>query len=99
MLQLWGPFRMIVSPIAVSQAAGDRATSRGLYKVEAGVVGMTRRKLLPGSICRGGLTGRWQSFGLLLLVAGSTANGASKSRIELDPDLQFSDMAVLASRE
>jgi hypothetical protein len=60
---------------------------------------MTRRILLPGSICRGGLTGRWQSFGLLLLLAGSTANGASKSRIELDPNLQFSDMAVLASRE
>jgi hypothetical protein len=55
---------------------------------------MTRREL-HARTC---LSGRLRSFGLLLLLASSTANGwAGSNDDRWDRGLQYSDMAVLAS--
>src|SRR5580700_8733161 len=60
---------------------------------------MTRRSSLTRITCRRCLAGGLRSFGLLLLLAGSTATGWPGTSMELDPPLQYVDMAVLASRE
>ena len=59
---------------------------------------MTRKELHTRATC---LTGRLQSFGLLLLLATATVNGwpGSREGRDWDPRLQYSDMAVLASPE
>ena len=60
---------------------------------------MTKRSSLTRITCRECLAGGWQSFGLLLLLAGSTAQGWPSNSMELDSPLQYVDMAVLESRE
>jgi hypothetical protein len=59
---------------------------------------MTRKELHTRATC---LTGRLQSFGLLLLLATATVKGwpGSRERRDWDPRLQYSDMAALASSE
>jgi hypothetical protein len=60
---------------------------------------MTRRILLARFIGRGCVAGGLQSFGLLFLLAGSTATGWPGTSKELDTPVPYVDMAVLASRE
>jgi hypothetical protein len=59
---------------------------------------MTGRESHTRTTC---LTGKLQSFGFLLLLAASTANGSPGSREDREgyPPLQYADMAVLASPE
>jgi hypothetical protein len=60
---------------------------------------MTRRILLTRITGGRSLASGLQSFGLLLLLAGSTAQGWPSNSMELDSPLQYVDMAVLESRE
>jgi len=59
---------------------------------------MTRRILLTRITGGRSLACGFQSFGLMLLLAGLTAKGLPGASMALDPPLQYFDMAVLASR-
>jgi hypothetical protein len=59
---------------------------------------MTRKTLLTRITGRGCSASTLQSFGLVLLLAGSTPNVWSGARREFDLPLQNADLAVLASR-
>jgi hypothetical protein len=48
---------------------------------------------------RGGCVARLWSFGMLFMLAASTAAGESGSRTGVDPRLQYDDLAALKSRE
>jgi len=60
---------------------------------------MTRRILLTRITGGRSLASGFQSFGLLLLLAGSMAKGWSGASMAPDPPLPYFDMAILASRE
>lgn len=60
---------------------------------------MIRRKLLIKMLCKNGFVARMRSLGLLLMLAASTATGESGGRTELNPRLQYDNLAALASRQ
>ena len=60
---------------------------------------MCRRTVLTRILCRACSGSGLQSFSLLFLLAGSTANGWSSTLMGFDPAVLAADMAVLATHE
>src|ERR1700730_5518808 len=60
---------------------------------------MTRRRLKTRINTRCCLAGRLRAVGLLFMLAVSTVSGWPQTRLSPELHLQYTDMAVLASRE
>jgi hypothetical protein len=60
---------------------------------------MIRKRLRTKLSCRIDYVARMRSLGVLLMLVASTPAGESRSRMDLDPRLQYDDLAALASRE